>query len=175
MLSSGGAHEGRRLDWTMEAELTQLMQTTGAKPRAGATPSPRGADLQLCALIVDDQQTMRRIVRSLLGAIGITRVLEAVNGQEALDLLVQSEGAAVDLIICDLNMPLMDGLSFCNHLRRTEQLRNRRIPVLILTAEHDEMLLEVVRQVGAAGIAHKPISAPELRRHMQNLLGYCID
>jgi two-component system chemotaxis response regulator CheY len=117
---------------------------------------------------------MRRIVRSLLAAIGITHVLEAVNGQEALDLLVGAEGAAIDLIICDLNMPQMDGLAFCNQLRRTEQLRARHLPVLILTAERDEMLLEVVRQVGAAGVAHKPISAPELRNHMQHLLGFAI-
>lgn len=154
--------------------MTQLEHPATSKPRPGGAPSLRDADLNLCALIVDDQHTMRRIVRSLLSAIGISQVLEAANGQEALDLLVKPEGASVDLIICDLNMPEMDGLAFCNQLRRTEQLRNRHIPVLILTATRDEMVLEVVRQVGAAGVAHKPISAPELRSHMQNLLGYAI-
>lgn len=154
--------------------MSPSLQHTDSPSREHAAAPGRDADLQLCALVVDDQHTMRRIVRSLLVSSRIENVLEAANGQEALDLLVGSEGAAVDLIICDLNMPLMDGLSFCNHLRRTEQLRSRHIPVLILTAEHDEMLLEVVRQVGAAAIAHKPISAPELRAHMERLLGYRI-
>lgn len=155
--------------------MSVSLENASSGPRGIAAPSPRQQDLGLCALVVDDQHTMRRIVRSLLGAIHVSHVLEAANGQEALDVLVRPEGAAVDLIVCDLNMPEMDGLSFCNQLRRMDGLRSRHIPVLILTAERDEMLLEVVQQVGAAAVAHKPISAPDLRVHVQRLLGYCID
>ena len=75
------------------------------------------------------------------------------------------------MIISDPNMPGMDGLKFCDHVRRSETLRARRVPILVLTAEPDGLLTDVVRQVGAAEIVHKPISAPELRGYVERLVG----
>ena len=125
----------------------------------------------LKVLVVDDQKTMRSILRRLLREIAVDDVVEAEEGQQALDLLGRPEGRDIDLIISDLNMPGMDGLKFCDHVRRSEILRARHIPILMLTVEPDGLLLDVVRQVGAAIIVHKPISAPELRGYVERLIG----
>ena len=137
--------------------------------RAGPTTGVALGTLKV--LVVDDQLTMRRILRRLLRDIAIDNVVEAEDGQQALDLLGRAEGQDIDLIISDLNMPGMDGLKFCDHVRRSETLRARHTPIMILTAEPDGLLLDVVRQVGAAIIVHKPISAPELRGYVEQLVG----
>jgi two-component system, chemotaxis family, chemotaxis protein CheY len=122
-------------------------------------------------LIIDDQRAMRSILRQLLESIGIRNVRDAPNGDEALAMLTEY-GEPCDLILCDLFMDKMDGLQFCNAIRRDADLRNRHIPVLLLTAERDKLVLDVVRQVGATAIAHKPISAPELRAAIERLVGF---
>ena len=125
----------------------------------------------LKVLLVDDQKTMRSILRQLLHEIAIDDVVEAEEGQEGLDLLTRSEGQKIDLIITDLYMPGMDGLKFCDSVRRSKSLRARHIPILMLTAEPEGLLLDVVRQVGAAKVVQKPICAPDLRTHIEGLVG----
>jgi len=125
----------------------------------------------LSVLVIDDQRAMRKILRQLLESITIRNVTEAANGQEALDIL-STYGDTCDLIMCDLMMDKMDGLEFCNAVRRDENLRKRHIPILLLTAERDNLILDVVRQVGATAIAHKPISAPELKMVIERLVGF---
>lgn len=131
-----------------------------------------GAPLALLqVMVIDDQKSMRSILRRMLHALGIEGVHEAGDGREALDMLLHPNAPAVDFIICDLNMRGMDGLTFCNSVRRSHALRDRHLPILILTAEQDEFLLDVVRQVGAADVAHKPISVVDLRRYIEQLVG----
>jgi len=114
---------------------------------------------------------MRKILRQLLESITIRNVTEAANGHEALDIL-GTYGDTCDLIMCDLMMDKMDGLEFCNAVRRDENLRKRHIPILLLTAERDKLVLDVVRQVGASAIVHKPVSAPELKVVIERLIGF---
>lgn len=125
----------------------------------------------LQVMVIDDQKSMRSILRRMLHSLGIEGVHEAGDGKEALDMLLRPNAPAVDFIICDLNMRGMDGLTFCNSIRRSHALRDRHLPILILTAEQDEFLLDVVRQVGAANVAHKPISVADLRRYIEQLVG----
>jgi two-component system chemotaxis response regulator CheY len=154
-----------------------IMSLTSSQPEVPAPPpacSPEPllwAQEALTTLIIDDQRSMRRIVRQLLANIHMPQTLEAQDGQQALDVLNDPKTPWIDLIICDLVMEGMDGIGFLNRLRHDEALRQRHIPVLILTAERDEMLLEVVRQVGAADVAHKPISSPGLRQKIEKLVG----
>ncbi|MGH6880606.1 MAG: response regulator [Hypericibacter sp.] len=141
-----------------------------AAPASDAAPAGRTQEA-LTTLIIDDQRSMRRIVRQLLANIHIRQTIEAGDGQQALDLLMDPKTPWIDFIICDLVMEGMDGLGFLNRLRGDANLRQRHIPVLILTAEHNPLLLDVVRQVGAADIAHKPISSPALREKIEKLIG----
>jgi two-component system chemotaxis response regulator CheY len=130
-----------------------------------------GADVGLKVMIVDDQAAMRRIVRQLLASNGIRDVLEASDGAQALEQLQKPEHETVDLVICDLMMPGMDGLTFCNQMRRDIRLKSRHVPILLLTAVTDELVLQVARQVGALDIANKPIAASELGRRIEHLVG----
>lgn len=122
-------------------------------------------------LLIDDQRTMRKIVRQLLAPAGITDIIEAENGQDALDALTHPTAPDVDLIICDLTMEKMDGLEFCNAVRRHDSLKKKHIPILLLTAERDDFILDIARQVGAADVANKPISGPELLSRIERLVG----
>lgn len=126
----------------------------------------------LHVLIIDDQKTMRSIVRSLLHGIGIEDIAEAGGGEEALDHLNDPHAKFPDVIICDLHMDKMDGLQFCNFVRRNEKLRNSGVPILMLTGDSDQLLHEVSRQVGAVSVLTKPITAEELKNQITEAVGY---
>jgi two-component system chemotaxis response regulator CheY len=127
---------------------------------------------QLRALVIDDQRSMRMIVKNLLRTIGIENVAEAENGKVALAYLRGSEVEYPDVIICDLHMDEMDGMQFCNIVRSDKNLRDHHVPILMLTGDLDPMLHEVSKQVGALSVLIKPVSAEELGQHIEKALGY---
>ena len=128
--------------------------------------------VSLRALIVDDQRTMRSIVRTLLSQIGITDVVEAADGTEAIEIIEMPGETVPDFVICDLHMKDGDGMSFCNKLRRHKNNDLAQIPVLILTGDSDGLLHEVALQIGAARVLTKPISAPDLGREISRVVGF---
>lgn len=125
-------------------------------------------------MVVDDQSTMRKIIRQLLSRIGNFNVIEASNGLEALKVLNDSAMRKPDVIISDLHMDGMDGIELCNKMRLSKVVGVKEIPVLILTGESDEFILKVSKQVGAFSILSKPIGAPELKTHLSSALGFSI-
>ena len=127
----------------------------------------RNANLK--AMIIDDQESMRSIVRGLLHQIGIDNVIEAESGESALDLLIKPENAP-DFIVCDLYMEKGDGLQFANSLRRHE--RARSVPIILLTGERDQMILDVTRQSGVAAILTKPCTAEQLSSAVSRAIGF---
>lgn len=132
----------------------------------------KGAANSIGVLVIDDQRTMRRIVRGLLKEIGIRNVYTAGNGKEALDFINDNLKPRPDIIISDLNMDRMDGLEFCQKLRLTDSFKKRPIPILLLTGEEEELLLEVAKQVGVCSIVSKPVSGPELSEHISRAVGF---
>lgn len=105
-------------------------------------------------LVVDDSMMVRRQVAGALGSAGF-EVIEAADGVEGLERLAQ---AAVDLVVCDVNMPRMDGLAFL------EQVRERKAsaaPVVMLTTEGEPAMVNQARTLGAKGWIIKPFK-PEL-------------
>lgn len=118
----------------------------------------------LRVLVVDDEQLMRAHVRNLLHKMGITDLIEADSGRSALDILMNVEQPFPDLIITDLHMDGMDGIEFCNTVRRTEMLQNVGVPIIMLTAEDDPFLHDVSSQVGALSVALKPIDLDQLQK-----------
>jgi two-component system chemotaxis response regulator CheY len=124
---------------------------------------------QVRVLVVDGQRGMRSILRQLLAQIGIEDVLEAKNGEEALEIIDRPETVAPDVIICDLHLDKLDGMELCNMFRRD---KDRITPIIIVTGESDEFLHEVARQVGAAEVLTKPVSAPDLLEQIQTAIGF---
>lgn len=119
------------------------------------------------ALIVDDSSVMRKIVeRSLRQAgVGIAQVLEASNGAEALAALRKNE---VDLILCDINMPVMDGLEFVKQLPGVENAKG--VPVVMITTEGSENHVVQAITAGARGYIRKPFTPEEVREHVLPVL-----
>lgn len=103
-------------------------------------------------LIVDDSSTMRQIVRATLANAGFA-VVEAENGREAIERL---PFAKPHLVITDLNMPVMDGLTFIRAVRA--QPAYRHTPILMLTTESDERKKQEGREAGATGWLVKPFN-----------------
>ncbi len=125
-------------------------------------------------LVVDDQRTMREIIRRLLGQIGVRDVDDAEDGEQALEKLRHPTTEKPDIVICDLHMEKMDGMDFCNHVRRDKDDVIRGLPIIILTGEQDTFVHDVTKQVGAATIMIKPVSAGELKSQIQDAVGFTI-
>ena len=123
-------------------------------------------------LTVNDQGTVRSTIRNLLVQNTIRRISEAEDGIETLQALLDVDRPNPDVIICDLHMERMDGLEFCNKLRRSKDNKIRVIPVLILTGERDQLSLEVAEQVGATTVLGKPISTPDLCQQIESAIGF---
>ncbi|MAT69810.1 MAG: hypothetical protein CMJ58_09825 [Planctomycetaceae bacterium] len=108
------------------------------------------------ALVVDDSRSLRCMVRETLEWAGYS-VLPCANGQEALETV---GGHAVDFVITDVNMPVMDGLSLVQRLRTMPDLEFA--PILILTTEASDSMKNRGRQAGATGWMVKPFSPEQL-------------
>ena len=117
----------------------------------------------IAALIVDDSSVMRKIVeRSLRQAgINLTQVFEAGNGSEALTTLAANR---VDLILCDINMPVMDGLEFVKQLLAVPNAKG--VPVVIITTEGSEAHVVQALSLGARGYIRKPFTPDQVKEHV---------
>jgi two-component system, chemotaxis family, chemotaxis protein CheY len=114
----------------------------------------------LRALIVDDSSVMRKIVERSLRQAGLelNQVIEAGNGAEALAVLQQQQ---VDLILCDINMPVMDGLEFIKQLREVEKAKG--VPVIMITTEGSEAHVVQALSCGARGYIRKPFTPEQVK------------
>jgi two-component system chemotaxis response regulator CheY len=108
------------------------------------------------ALVVDDSTTMQEMVAYTLTKAGF-QVTRANNGKEALG---QLNGARFDLIITDLNMPVMDGITFIKNVRGLSTFKFT--PVLMLTTEGSDERKQQGRAAGATGWLTKPFDPEKL-------------
>jgi two-component system chemotaxis response regulator CheY len=119
------------------------------------------------ALIVDDSSVMRKIVeRSIRQAgIDIAEVKEAANGAEGLGALKE---APVDLVLCDINMPVMDGIEFLRQLKTVGNAKD--VPVVMITTEGSESHVVQALSMGARGYIRKPFTPEQVKEHVVPLL-----
>lgn len=118
-------------------------------------------------LIVDDSSVMRKIVERALRQAGLDSlvVLEAGSGTEGLAALKANK---VDLILSDINMPLMDGLEFLRQIR--SQNLAPGVPVVMITTESSEEHVKQAIQAGAQGYIRKPFTAEQVKERVLPLL-----
>jgi two-component system chemotaxis response regulator CheY len=116
-------------------------------------------------LVVEDSKTVRALIRAALLADDY-RVVEAPGAREALTAL---EDTPVDLVITDVNMPDIDGLTFTRTLRARP--RERSTPILVLTTEDGEAMKQRGREAGATGWLVKPFRPDQLRDTVRRVLG----
>ena len=120
-------------------------------------------------LIVDDSNSMRTVVKKIVGLTGleVNHILEADNGRRALDVL---GGSWVDAVILDINMPEMNGLELLQRMNGEPLMKS--IPVLMMTTEASEAHMKTAFELGAKGFIRKPFVPEELRKTLLAVLGF---
>jgi two-component system, chemotaxis family, chemotaxis protein CheY len=116
-------------------------------------------------LIVEDSPTMRRMISFSLKQFRNAKIIEAVDGLDALRKLASDK---IDLILTDINMPVMDGLKLVAMVRQSASLRN--IPIIIITTEGAEEDRERGMALGANAYIAKPIQSSHLIKTISELL-----
>lgn len=107
-------------------------------------------------LIVDDSASMRQLISFTVNDAGY----EAVTAENGKDALAKLAGGKIDLVITDLNMPEMDGISLIRELR--SMTAYKFVPVIMLTTEAQEARRQEGRAAGASGWIVKPFSPEKL-------------
>jgi len=118
------------------------------------------------AVVVDDQLTMRTLVRSCLQQIGLTDIREFPKAPEALSAL---KSAPAHIIFSDFNMPEMDGLEFLRSVRADPSLRS--IGFVLLTGRADADLVKRAAQFGANNYLVQPFTGAVLKQKLEQIFG----
>jgi DNA-binding response OmpR family regulator len=130
--------------------------------------NPKGRKASVMAeprnvLIIDDDAALLSHVAGILGEAGFVH-LEARNGLDGLKYLNDSH---VDMVILDVNMPVMDGLQTCRMIRAIEKYKD--VPILMLTARGDITDMMEARKMGADDYMVKPVESELLIRKIERL------
>lgn len=119
-------------------------------------------------LIVDDSQIMRKIIIGALKKLGVGDILEASNGQEAIDTL--GKDSNIGLVLMDWNMPTMTGIDAVRKIRAG----NNKVPVVMVTTEAEkEKVIEAIKS-GANDYLIKPFNPKDIQAKLEKFLQACI-
>lgn len=110
-------------------------------------------------LVVDDSASVRQVARLTLVEAGF-EVLEAVDGLDALQKLKAHTGPRISLILCDVNMPKLDGLTFSGEAKKLQDYRFT--PIVICTTEGQQALRDQGKAIGVKAWMVKPFQPPQL-------------
>ena len=137
----------------MDSSLTRLLQ-----PRIEA----------LKVLVVDDDQYMRKVVRTMLNAIGVKNVFDANDGVSGLDAIRQHNP---DLVIVDWEMPMIDGAQFVRMVRSPGEFPAPDVPIIMLSGHGDRWRVIEAARIGAHEYLLKPVSTKSLLDRIVAILG----
>ncbi len=161
------SEEGHGSTFTIEilADAAPAVATDDQPARALQPLEPAFAALQGSrVLVVDDHPVNRRVIRLFLTPFDC-ELIEAQNGREALDAL---DGNAVDIVLMDVNMPVMDGLEATRRLRADPRFAD--LPVIALTADVMSAQIKTCLAAGADAHVAKPIDLRSLLSIMDQVL-----
>ena len=159
----GAASTQHTLPRTIHAERPAV-RPGEASPQSG--PALRPVPKKLRVLVVDDDDSLKKLVRFALSHLPLAiDILTASDGVEALTLIAQQPP---DLVIADVMMPRMDGLTLCQRLR--EDMRTAFVPIMMLTANTNEADRTKGYLVGTDDYVTKPFAVPDLNARVMRLL-----
>jgi len=113
-------------------------------------------------LLVDDSSTMRRIQKTQLSNLGVSDILEAENGQDAIEKLEGNMPVDVDLL--DWNMPVMDGLTMLKQTRANAAFKD--VKVIMCTSESEKEKVVEALKAGANNYIVKPFTPEALKEKL---------
>lgn len=119
-------------------------------------------------LIVDDSSSMRLVIKKTIKASGfaVGAYWEAADGRQALDILADEW---VDLVLTDINMPNMSGLELISEMKKDQVLES--IPVVMVTTEGSEKIVDECMAIGAKGYIKKPFAPEDIKRTLNTIMG----
>ncbi len=123
-------------------------------------------------LIVDDSKTVQAVIEKTLrlSEIEIGNIYHAGNGKEALELLRNNW---IDLVLTDINMPIMTGVELIDEMNRDDLLKTT--PIVIISTEGSETRIEELKSKGAKAYLRKPFTPESLKDLIVELLGVSKD
>jgi two-component system chemotaxis response regulator CheY len=125
------------------------------------------------ALVVDDTPEVRKLIRMILWGMGIKEVEEASNGSEALSAFDKrhsgkKESTKFDIVVCDIHMPLMDGISLLQEIRKREG--GRDLPVIIISGDSTANKIAEAVRFGADDFIIKPYTVKTVEQKVRRVL-----
>jgi CheY-like chemotaxis protein len=156
--------KGSEFRFTLPMKLVEAESLPQAETPAQVSGLEEGQP-EYRILVVEDKPDNRQLLRDLLEQVGF-QVLEAVNGEEAIDRFKDEHP---DLICMDMRMPGMDGYEATRSIKAT--VEGKRTPIIALTASAFEEDREIVMATGCDGFVRKPLKEHELFDNIKRLLG----
>ena len=141
------------------------MENPRARADANKIKSTSASELKKRILIVDDSQSMLAFYRMVASVMQVS-VAAAENGRQALDILESDN--SFDLILTDLNMPVMTGLELTQKVRANHAMD--RIPIVVATTESEQSQEQLARKMGANDFIQKPFTAGQLRKKISSFI-----
>ncbi len=117
---------------------------------------------QLCVLVVDDQSESRALLRNILSDIGINQIYEAQDGKTGLAFL-DSSFDLIDVIMCDWNMPQMNGIDLLRQIRST----GANTPFMMITGRSDKTSVVEAKSLGVNVYVRKPYSPTQIEAKLR--------
>ncbi|MFN3361621.1 MAG: response regulator [Pseudanabaenaceae cyanobacterium] len=118
-------------------------------------------------LVIDDQPDMCKIIQASLEELADWNVVTTTSGEEGLNFL---KTFTFDVILLDVSMPHLDGISVYKGLRQNEKLKD--IPVILITAKVSNKDYKRYRELDIAGVIPKPFNALQLAQQICQILGW---
>ena len=118
-------------------------------------------------LVIDDEHYTRKVIRTLLMAMGVKHVQEAADGNSGLDVICT---VAPDIILCDWEMPGLDGPAFVRAVRSPETFPHPDIPIIMLTAHGERSRVVEAARLGIHEYLLKPVSSQSLQARLLSVI-----
>jgi len=131
--------------------------------------NPRKTSLfsEITALVVDDDRHMCNLLKTMLHHMGVKEIRLATDAAEAFREL---KVLVVDVIVCDLRMLPLDGIEFARMVRRAKDLRNNKVPIIMLTGHSDISSVREAIDAGVNDFLAKPVSINQLRTRLARVV-----
>jgi len=124
-------------------------------------------DMKMKIILAEDGNTMRKMEVKILQQIGFENIIEAIDGNQAMEKLMSEEN--VKLVISDWNMPNKSGYDVLKWMREDEKYRS--VAFIMATGQGDKMYVNQAMEAGASDVVAKPFSADELKHKIEVIFG----
>lgn len=121
-------------------------------------------------IFIEDTYTSRKMIKNKLDALGVQGIREFTSSASAWEYIAHEilEGGKVDLVITDLNMPELDGMDLLRNIKNDHL--SEHVPVFIISADSDEMVIEEAKKLGALEYFTKPIDIEKLKESIEKVV-----